>query len=395
MKALKEFFGAFFCIGNPAESPENIMALNCGIVGLPNVGKSTIFSALTSAPAEAANYPFCTIDPNVGVVKTPDPVLDRIDALIEAEKKIPPILEFVDIAGLVKGASQGEGLGNQFLSHIREVGLIIHVVRCFNDADVTHVDGKVDPVSDIETIHTELALADLATIEKRREKLVRLTRGSDPKVRAESTNLLKLLDRITEPLSEGIPLAATEISTEESHSLADLHLITMKPRLYLCNIDDENGEESAIHVRKVEEFAQKEGADVLSLCGRLEADIAVIDDEEERKLFLEDAGLEESGLARLCRKAYHTLGLRTFYTVGGKENKGWTFPEGIRAPEAAGIIHTDFAKGFIKAEVYHCDDLFELGSEQKIRSEGCLRIEGKDYIVKDGDVMHFKFNTLK
>lgn len=369
------------------------MALNCGIVGLPNVGKSTIFSALTSAPAEAANYPFCTIDPNVGIVNVPDDRLDRIHSLIEAEKKIPAAVEFVDIAGLVKGASKGEGLGNKFLANIRETGIIAHVVRCFENPDIIHVDNRIDPVSDMETINIELALADLGTVEKRIASNERVTRSGDKQVREKALLMVPLLERLKDTLSEGRAARSLELTEDEAEMLYDLHLITMKKQIYVCNVDEEGLEGENGFVQAVRAQAEVEKADVVVLCGKLEADIAALDDPEERTVFLEEAGLDESGLSRLIRKVYHTLGLRTFFTAGGKENKAWTFKAGMKAPQAAGVIHTDFEKGFIKADVYHCDDLFKEGSEQAIRGAGKLRMEGKEYLVRDGDVMFFKFNV--
>ena len=370
-----------------------IPTVNCGIVGLPNVGKSTIFSALTSAPADAANYPFCTIDPNIGMVSVPDPRLDRIHSIIEADKLVPAITEFVDIAGLVKGASKGEGLGNQFLSNIRSVGIIAHVVRCFEDEDVVHVDGKVDPASDIETINIELALADLQTVDKRLEKNVRQVKATDPKIRQEAIAVGELLERVSAHLGEGRPVRSMELSDEDTTRLRELFLITAKTQIYVCNVGEDDIEGTSASVQAVKSIAEAEGAEVVVLSGKLEADIAALDDPEERSVFLEDSGLKESGLSRLIRSAYSTLGLRTFFTAGGVENRAWTFKEGATAPQCAGVIHSDFERGFIKADVYHCDDLFEYGSESAVKSAGKLRMEGKEYIVRDGDIMHFKFNV--
>lgn len=369
------------------------MGLNCGIVGLPNVGKSTIFSALTSAPAEAANYPFCTIDPNVGIVNVPDSRLEKISNLVPTEKVIPAVVEFVDIAGLVAGASKGEGLGNRFLSHVREVGVIVHVIRCFEDPDVAHVSEKIDPVADIETINTELALADLETVDKRmekNEKLLKTGKSEAAKEAALQQTLLKELYRI---LQEGKPARSADFTEKEWARLADLHLITMKPQVYLCNVDEDAILEENEYVAKVRELADEEGAQTLVLSGKIEAEIADLESEEERNEFLRDVGLEESGLNRLIHTGYEMLGLRTFFTVGPKEDRAWTFHEGETAPQAAGEIHSDFQRGFIKAEVYHCTDLFEYGSEQRVREAGKLRVEGKEYKVQDGDVMHFKFNV--
>ncbi|MGM0432077.1 MAG: redox-regulated ATPase YchF [Spirochaetota bacterium] len=368
------------------------MGLNCGIVGLPNVGKSTLFSALTSAPAEAANYPFCTIDPNVGIVSVPDKRLDMISEIIPARKVIPAIVEFVDIAGLVKGASQGEGLGNRFLSHIREVGVLVHVVRCFEDDDITHVSTSIDPSSDIETINVELALADLESVDKRLGRVEKLSRAG--KEGAKQAALLRpLLERLREHLEQGQPARTAGLTHDQHTLLHDLHLITMKPVVYVCNVDEDGLAAGNSFTRQVEEIAHQENAEVVSICGKLESEIAALETQEERREFLEAAGLEESGLNRLIGVGYNTLGLRTFFTAGPDEDRAWTFPEGAKAPQAAGVIHTDFEKGFIKAEVYHCNDLFTYGSEQKVKEAGKLRIEGKEYVVKDGDVMHFRFNV--
>ncbi len=369
------------------------MSLNCGIVGLPNVGKSTIFSALTAAPADAANYPFCTIDPNVGVVAVPDERLDKIARLIPADKVVPAVVEFVDIAGLVKGASKGEGLGNKFLANIREVGMLVHVLRCFENEDIIHVENRINPVDDMEVINIELALADLGSVENRISKNERFTRAGDKAVRAKALALKPLLERLTKHLEQGKAARNMDMSDDERELIRDLHLITMKPQLYLCNVDEAGLEKESSFVKDVREAAAAQGSEVVVLCGKLEADIAALEDPEERAVFLEEAGLEESGLSRLIRKAYKTLGLRTFFTAGGVENKAWTFREGMKAPQTAGIIHTDFEKGFIKADVYHCSDLFEAGSEAAIKSAGKMRMEGKEYLVQDGDVMFFKFNV--
>lgn len=372
------------------------MALNVGIVGLPNVGKSTLFSALTAAPAECANYPFCTINPNVGIVNIPDKRLTRLADLIPPQRLIPATVEFVDIAGLVAGASQGEGLGNRFLAHIREVGVIAHVVRCFDDPDIIHVNHTVNPVSDIETIDTELALADLETVEKRMERCARLIKSAPkdrlPALKAES----ELLVRLREALGRSRAVRFLEYTEDEAAVLNELHLLTAKKQIYVCNVDESGLEADNEWVQAVKAHAAAEGGDspapVVVICGKLEAEIAQLDNEADRLAFLEAAHLPESGLNRLVQTAYELLGLRTFFTAGPDEDRAWTFAAGAKAPQAAGIIHSDFEKGFIKAEVYNCRDLFELGSEQKVKAAGKLRIEGKAYTVQDGDVLFFRFN---
>lgn len=365
------------------------MSLNCGIVGLPNVGKSTIFSALTSAPAEAANYPFCTIDPNVGVVNVPDERLDKIVSLIPPAKVIPAVTEFVDIAGLVAGASKGEGLGNKFLANIREVGIIAHVVRCFDDPDIIHVNSKVDPAADIETINIELALSDYETVSKRYEKQAKMAKvAHDPKDIAA----LPVLEKLMAALENGTPARQVITDEDEKEIVRDLFLITMKPVIYVCNVDENSIGTDNDYVKTVREIAAKDGSEVVVICGKAEADIAALSP-EDRPEFLEALGLEESGMNTLIRTAYKTLGLRTFFTAGPDEDRAWTFKAGSKAPQAAGVIHTDFEKGFIRAEVYSCEDLFEYGSEQKVKEAGKLRLEGKEYVVQDGDVMFFRFNV--
>jgi hypothetical protein len=373
------------------DTERSSMALNCGIVGLPDVGKSTIFSALTSAAAEAANYPFCTIDPNVGIVAVPDPRLDRLVAMFKPKRRVPAVVEFVDIAGLVRGASKGEGLGNQFLSHIREVGAIAHVVRCFDDPDVIHVANRVDPADDIEVIHTELALADLETLDRRLDKLTKQLKVQDPSVKKETEKEIAALQKIRPALQEGKPARSVPLDADEKEAARGAFLITMKQEIFVCNVD-ESGVAGNAHVDAVRRIADAIGSEAVLICGKFEAELADIQDPEEKKEFLADIGLEESGLSSLIHAAYRLLGLRTFFTAGEDECRAWTIRAGDKAPQAAGVIHTDFEKGFIKAEVYHYGDLVALGSEQAVRAAGKLRQEGRDYVVQDGDVVFFKFN---
>lgn len=366
------------------------MGLNCGIVGLPNVGKSTIFSALSNAPAEAANYPFCTINPNIGIVSVPDKRLEKIATIIPTEKVIPAIVEFVDIAGLVEGASKGEGLGNRFLASIREVGVLIHVVRCFEDPDIIHVANKVDPQRDIEIINIELALADLETVEKRIERHQRSLRlGSEASKEAKA--ILPLLERIKEALSDSIAIRNLNLNEDEHKALSDLHLITIKPLIYVCNIDEDAIVSGNKYTKIVSKIAKKEKSAAINICGKIEAELAALSVDEQKE-FLEDLGLKESALVQLIHTGYKTLNLNTFFTVGSDEDRAWTIKNGTKAPQAARTIHTDFEKGFIRAEVYHCDDLFKYKSEQKVREAGKLRLEGKEYVVKDGDIIRFRFN---
>jgi GTP-binding protein YchF len=373
------------------------MALNCGIVGLPNVGKSTIFSALSGARAEAANYPFCTINPNVGIVNVPDARLGKLAELFSPRQVIPAVVEFVDIAGLVKGASQGEGLGNRFLSHIREVGVIAQVVRCFDDPDIVHVNNRIDPESDMETINIELALADLETLAKRRDRAERTLKVQAREEKKAAETVLAALDKIGPALEQGKPARSVPLSNEERDAVYDCHFITLKPQLYVCNVDEagmkavaSGGENS--HVAVVKKRAEAEGAGAVCICGKFEAELVDISSPEEKLAFLADLGFAESGLGSLVHAAYRLLGLRTFFTAGSDECRAWTIHAGDTAPRAAGVIHTDFERGFIKAEVYSYDDIIQYGSEAKIKEAGKYRIEGKEYIVQDGDVMYFRSN---
>jgi hypothetical protein len=364
------------------------MSLKCGIVGLPNVGKSTLFNALTKATIAAENYPFCTIEPNVGIVPVPDARLERIAAIAKPQKVIPAVVEFVDIAGLVAGASKGEGLGNKFLANIRETDAIAHVVRCFDDPNVVHVAGRVDPVSDIETINTELALADLESVGKQLQKYSKVAQTSGDK---EAQRQVAVLEKAQAALDQGRPARAADWSKEELAVLRPLFLLTMKPTLYVANVAEHGFADNPL-LEQVEAYAKREGAPVVAVCAALEAQIADMSD-EDKKVFLADAGMEEPGLARVIRAAYALLGLQTYFTAGPKEVRAWTVPLGATAPQAAGVIHTDFERGFIRAEVATYDDFVAHGGEQGAKEAGKLRVEGRDYVVRDGDVVHFRFNV--
>ena len=376
------------------------MKLTCGIVGLPNVGKSTIFSALTKAPAEAANYPFCTIDPNIGIVDLPDERLDFMASVFQPKKKIPATVDFVDIAGLIKGASSGEGLGNKFLANIRETAVIAHVVRCFDNPDIQHVrddaktEAPVDPESDILTIDFELAQADLDTIAKRAEKITKQIRALGKDEEKRLAPYFSAIEKIKPLLTDGKCARMADLTDEEKNAVYDLHLLTIKPQVFICNIDEDTIPAGTNkYVEAVQKIAKEQKSEAIVICGKFEADLAEIDDENDRKEFMESAGLKESGLSVLAKHVYHLMGLRTFFTGGSDECRAWTIHEGDKAPQAAGVIHTYFEKGFIKAEAYTVDDLRQYGSEAKIKEAGKYRQEGKDYVVQDGDVLFFKFNV--
>ena len=364
--------------------------MKAGIVGLPNVGKSTLFNCLSNAKAQSANFPFCTIEPNIGVVNVPDPRLERLESLVQPEKVVPATVEIVDIAGLVRGASKGEGLGNQFLSNIRETDAILHVLRCFDNDNIVHVDGSVDPIRDKETIDLELQLKDLETVEKRLEKVSRAARTGNKEAIKEK----EVLDKLQQGLAAATSVRALSISDDDRLAyVKTMQLLTDKPVLYVCNVDESSAVNGNAYVDQVRQVAEDEQADVLVLAVSTEADINELDTYEERQLFLDDMGLTEPGAAKLIRAAYAMLNFHTYFTAGQKEVRAWTLLQGSTAPQAAGVIHTDFEKGFIRAEVISYEDYDNYGSEVKVKESGKMRVEGKDYVVQDGDVMHFRFNV--
>ena len=362
--------------------------MKIGIVGLPNVGKSTLFNSITKAGAECANYPFCTIEPNVGVVPVPDERLDVLEKMYESEKTIHAVIEFVDIAGLVKGASKGEGLGNKFLSHIRETDSILQVVRCFDDSNIIHVDGSVDPIRDIETINIELELADLETVNKRIDRASKLAKGDKKYLEEEDA-----FKKVRKTLEDGKPARQTELTDEERELIKDAFLLTMKPVLYVGNISESDiGKEDNEYVKRLKEYAKNDNAEVITLCAKIEEELSVLEGEEKQEM-LEAMGLDESGLDKVIKSSYDLLGLMSFLTAGKKETRAWTIKKGTKAPQAAGKIHTDFERGFIKAEIISFDDLVKCGNEQKAKEQGLIRLEGKEYVMKDGDIVEFKFNV--
>jgi GTP-binding protein YchF len=365
------------------------MALKCGIVGLPNVGKSTLFNCLSSAKAQSANFPFCTIEPNVGIITVPDERLNKLSDLVNPERIMPTTVEIVDIAGLVKGASKGEGLGNQFLGNIRECNAIIHVLRCFDDGNIIHVDGSVDPVRDKDVIDMELQLKDLEAVEKRLDKAKKAARTGDK----EAVKMLSIIEKYQSHLESGKSIRSLEMDEESMKLVGDMQLLTEKPVLYVCNVDEDSAVSGNNHTKAVEELVKDEDCEVMYLCAGMESDISELETFEEKQMFLEELGLEEPGVSYLIKKAYKLLDLETYFTAGVKEVRAWTIDAGMKAPQAAGVIHTDFEKGFIRAEVIKYVDFVELGSEAACREKGKLNVEGKEYVVQDGDVMHFRFNV--
>ncbi len=365
------------------------MALKCGIVGLPNVGKSTLFNCLSNAKAQSANFPFCTIEPNIGTISVPDPRLEKLETLVNPERVVPTTMEIVDIAGLVKGASKGEGLGNQFLANIRETDAILHVLRCFDDGNIVHVDGRVDPVSDKEIIDIELQLKDLETIEKKITSLARVIKSGDKDAVKEN----ELSIKIKEGLEKGISVRGLDFTEEEFDIIRKFQLITSKPVMYVCNVDESSVKTGNHHVDAVRKAVEHEKAEVLVIGAKIEADITELETYDERQLFLDELGLEEPGVNRLIRSAYYLLNLQTYFTAGVKEVRAWTIRKGMTAPQAAGVIHSDFEKGFIRAEVMKYNDFVTLGTEAAVKEAGKFKVEGKEYVVEDGDLMHFRFNV--